>query len=210
MVAISIAVVIGLLAGFLATQLNPVQAAGTGLAHTHPKTVPPTGGCRLVPMKLAGVTRQAGRRNHLSIHRQRHLERRDRPGARIQPTHRHCRPVEGERVPAATPWQRRGDEGLDQRYGAFQDTGCLRADHVHRHGVQQPRRSSDEGLVLDRTTLMVGVLRRVVVSIPERVHGRQWLCKHPVVGADRAEVRHLGNARSDPVLESPGFLDNDR
>jgi hypothetical protein len=60
--AISFAVVIGLLAGFLATQLNPVQAAGTGVALTHPKSTPPTsspsGGCRLVPMKLAEVTRE--------------------------------------------------------------------------------------------------------------------------------------------------------
>jgi hypothetical protein len=60
--AIAFAVVIGLLAGFLATQLAPVQAAGTGAALTHPRNSPttsaPTGGCRLVPMKLAKVTRE--------------------------------------------------------------------------------------------------------------------------------------------------------
>jgi hypothetical protein len=60
--AISFAVVVGLLAGFLATQLNPVQGAGTGVALGLPKGTPttsaPAGSCRAVPMKLVVVTRE--------------------------------------------------------------------------------------------------------------------------------------------------------
>ena len=60
--AISFAVVIGLLAGFLAIQLNPAPAAGTHVALTHPRNSPntsgPAGACRPTPMTLAGVTRE--------------------------------------------------------------------------------------------------------------------------------------------------------